>query len=191
MPRQYIPSVEKGVRAQMEQGVLAGYPMTGMRVTLYDGKAHSVDSSDMAFQKAGRAALKDACEKASPTLLEPVHMVEISVPNAFTSKVQRLVSGIGSTLPIAMSNLDTFDLLRRIAQTRGRLAADSPRKYDTARALFDEHVDADELLRRLQVSPPSVVTPLMFEYGILERARETGDKQAQLRAEIERLLERA
>jgi phosphate acetyltransferase len=87
-------------------------------------------------------------------------------------QVQRLVSGIGSTLPIAMCNLGTYDVLRRIAQTRGRLAADSPRKYDTARALFDEYVDADELLRRLQVSPSSVVTPLMFEYGLLERARE-------------------
>jgi phosphate acetyltransferase len=87
-------------------------------------------------------------------------------------QVQRLISGIGSTLPIAMSSLGTFEVLRRITQTRGRLAADSPRKYDTARALFDRYIDADELLRRLQVSPSSVVTPLMFEYGILERARE-------------------
>jgi phosphate acetyltransferase len=87
-------------------------------------------------------------------------------------QVQRLVSGIGSPLPIAMTHLDTFETLRRIAQTRGRLAADSQRKYDTARALFDEHVDAAELVARLEVSPSSVVTPLMFEYGILERARQ-------------------
>jgi phosphate acetyltransferase len=85
-------------------------------------------------------------------------------------QVQRLVSGIGSTLPIAMSNLGTFETLRQITQTRGRLAADSQRKYDTARRLFDEHVDAPDLLGRLQLSPTSVVTPLMFEYGILDRA---------------------
>ncbi|MEO9139457.1 MAG: phosphate acetyltransferase [Jatrophihabitans sp.] len=89
-----------------------------------------------------------------------------------TPQVQRLISGIGSTLPIAMSQLGTMDTLRRITQTRGRLAADSQRKYDTARALFDDNVDAAELLARLKVSPSSVVTPLMFEYGILERARE-------------------
>jgi phosphate acetyltransferase len=87
-------------------------------------------------------------------------------------QVQRLISGIGSTLPIAMSQLGTYDILRRLTQVRGRLAADSPRKYDAARTVFDDYVDADELLRRLQVSPSSVVTPLMFEYGLLERARE-------------------
>jgi elongation factor G len=87
VPRQFIPSVEKGVRAQLEQGVLAGYPMTGVRVTLYDGKAHSVDSSDMAFQKAGRAALRDAAEKASPMLLEPVDEVSILIPDEYVGAV--------------------------------------------------------------------------------------------------------
>jgi elongation factor G len=87
VPRQYIPSVEKGVRWQMEQGVLAGYPMTGLRVTLYDGKAHSVDSSDMAFQKAGRQALKDAVDKAQPTLLEPVDEVSVLVPDDYVGAV--------------------------------------------------------------------------------------------------------
>jgi elongation factor G len=87
VPRQFIPSVEKGVRWQMEQGVLAGYPMTGVRVTLVDGKAHSVDSSDMAFQKAGRLALKDAVDKATPTLLEPVDEVNILVPDDYVGAV--------------------------------------------------------------------------------------------------------
>jgi elongation factor G len=93
VPRQFIPSVEKGVRAQLEQGVLAGYPMTGVRVTLFDGKAHSVDSSDMAFQKAGRAALRDAAEKASPRLLEPVDEVSILVPDGYVGAVMSDLSG--------------------------------------------------------------------------------------------------
>ena len=87
VPRQFIPSVEKGVRWQMEQGVLAGYPMTGVRITLFDGKAHSVDSSDMAFQKAGRLALKDAVEKAQPMLLEPVDEVSVLVPDDYVGAV--------------------------------------------------------------------------------------------------------
>jgi elongation factor G len=93
VPRQFIPSVEKGVRSQMETGVLAGYPMTGVRVTLFDGKAHPVDSSDMAFQKAGRAALRDACEKASPMLLEPVDEVSILVPDEYVGAVMSDLSG--------------------------------------------------------------------------------------------------
>jgi elongation factor G len=87
VPRQFIPSVEKGVRAQMEQGVLAGYPMVDIRVTLFDGKAHSVDSSDMAFQKAGRAALKDAAEKAHVLLLEPVDEVSVLIPDNYVGAV--------------------------------------------------------------------------------------------------------
>jgi elongation factor G len=93
VPRQFIPSVEKGVRSQMENGVLAGYPMTGVRVTLFDGKAHPVDSSDMAFQKAGRAALRDACEKAAPMLLEPVDEVSILVPDDYVGAVMSDLSG--------------------------------------------------------------------------------------------------
>jgi len=87
VPRQFIPSVEKGVRWQMEQGVVAGYPMIGIRVTLYDGKAHSVDSSDMAFQKAGRAALRDAVDKAQPRLLEPVDEVSVLVPDDYVGAI--------------------------------------------------------------------------------------------------------
>jgi elongation factor G len=87
VPRQFIPSVEKGVRWQMDQGVVAGYPMTGIKVTLFDGKAHPVDSSDMAFQKAGRAALRDAVERAQPVLLEPVDEVSVLVPDDYVGAV--------------------------------------------------------------------------------------------------------
>jgi len=87
VPRQFIPSVEKGVRSQLEQGVLAGYPMVDVRVTLFDGKAHSVDSSDMAFQKAGRAGLKDAAAKAQVLLLEPVDEVSVLVADDYVGAV--------------------------------------------------------------------------------------------------------
>jgi elongation factor G len=87
VPRQFIPSVEKGIRAQMEQGVLAGYPMVDIRVTLFDGKAHSVDSSDMAFQKAGKAALRDAAEKATVLLLEPVDELSVLVVDDYVGAV--------------------------------------------------------------------------------------------------------
>jgi elongation factor G len=87
VPRQFIPSVEKGVRYQMDQGVVAGYPMVDIRVTLFDGKAHSVDSSDMAFQKAGRAALRDAADRAQPQLLEPVDEVSVLIGDDYVGAV--------------------------------------------------------------------------------------------------------
>ncbi|HET7012324.1 MAG TPA: elongation factor G-like protein EF-G2 [Streptosporangiaceae bacterium] len=87
VPRQFIPSVEKGVRSQMELGLVAGYPVVDIKVTLFDGKAHAVDSSDMAFQKAGRAALRDAAEKAQPQLLEPVDEVSVLVGDDYVGAI--------------------------------------------------------------------------------------------------------
>ncbi len=81
VPKQYIPSVEKGVRKAMEEGVLAGYPVVDVKVTLYDGKHHPVDSSDLAFQIAGSIAFKEGASKANPVLLEPIMKMEVIVPD--------------------------------------------------------------------------------------------------------------
>jgi elongation factor G len=87
VPKQYLGSVEKGVRARAEKGVLAGYPLTDIKVTLTGGKAHSVDSSDAAFANAGGLALEDAVRAASPILLEPVHEVLVVADTEFLGAV--------------------------------------------------------------------------------------------------------
>jgi elongation factor G len=81
IPRNYIPAVEKGVKEAMAGGVLAGYPMVDIRVTLYDGSYHDVDSSDMAFKIAGSIGFKNAVEKAKPVILEPIMTMEVTVPD--------------------------------------------------------------------------------------------------------------
>ncbi|PYC76378.1 elongation factor G-like protein EF-G2, partial [Streptomyces tateyamensis] len=93
VPRHYVPSVEKGVRAQLANGVGNGYPLVDLRVTLLDGKAHSVDSSDAAFQTAAALALKDAAGQASLRLLEPVAEVGVLVPDEYLGAVFNDLSG--------------------------------------------------------------------------------------------------
>ena len=87
IPREYIPAVEKGVHEQMHNGVIAGYPLIGVKCTLYDGSFHDVDSSEMAFKIAGSMALKEGAAKASPALLEPIMKVEVVSPEEYMGDV--------------------------------------------------------------------------------------------------------
>lgn len=87
IPSEYIPSVEKGVREAMDKGVLLGYPMVDMKVSLYDGTYHDVDSSDIAFKIAGSMALSDATKRAGLVLLEPIMKLEVTVPEEFMGTI--------------------------------------------------------------------------------------------------------
>jgi elongation factor G len=87
IPRNYIPSVEKGVRNAMVEGILAGYPLVDIRVTLYDGSYHEVDSSDMAFQIAGAMALKKAAQECSLVLIEPIMNVEVMITDEYMGQI--------------------------------------------------------------------------------------------------------
>ncbi|MEV0564711.1 elongation factor G-like protein EF-G2 [Dactylosporangium sp. NPDC050588] len=124
VPHNYIPSVEKGVRHQMERGMVAGYPVVDVRVTLFDGKAHSVDSSDAAFQTAGALALREAAEQGQTTLLEPIDEVWIRVPDEFVGAVMSDLSG-----------------------RRGRVLGNEPDPAGHERTLVHAEVPATELVR--------------------------------------------
>jgi elongation factor G len=122
VPNQFIPSVEKGVRKAMEDGLLAGYPVVDIRVTLYDGKYHSVDSSDMAFQIAGALALKEAAAQAEIALLEPVLELEVLVPDEYVG-----------------------DILGDLSSRRGRVVGTDP--VGTGRTLVRATVPEAEVVR--------------------------------------------
>ena len=87
IPKEYIPAVDQGIQGAMQAGVLAGYPVVDVKVTLYDGSFHEVDSSEMAFKIAGSMAFKEACRKAGPVLLEPIMKVSVIVPDDYLGNV--------------------------------------------------------------------------------------------------------
>ncbi len=92
IPRALIPAVDKGVQETMRDGVIAGYPLTGIRVACYDGSYHPVDSNEMAFRTAARIGLKKACEDADPVVLEPMENITVTIPESYAGAVMGDVS---------------------------------------------------------------------------------------------------
>lgn len=111
VPRQYIPAVEKGVREAAAEGVLAGYPVTDVKVVLYDGSHHSVDSSELAFKLAAAQAFKKGCREAAPVLLEPIVNLEILVPEAYLGDVLGDLNKRRGRV-LSMSGVDDMQLVR-------------------------------------------------------------------------------
>jgi elongation factor G len=105
IPKNFMPAIEKGIREQMDKGVIAGYPVVDVRIEVYDGKHHPVDSSEAAFKMAGARAFRDAFEKAKPALLEPMMDIEIDVPSKFMGDI----SGDLNTRRGRISGMDAHD----------------------------------------------------------------------------------
>ncbi len=135
VPKNFFPSVEKGLRNAVQKGVLAGYPLVGLKATLYDGSYHPVDSNDMAFQTAARLAYQDGIPKAKPTILEPIGLLQVTIPDAnlgdimsdISSKRRGTVLGMNAEdgmqtveaeVPMAEMSSYTIDL-RSMTQGRG------------------------------------------------------------------------
>lgn len=135
VPKNFFPSVEKGLRNAVTKGVLAGYPLVGLKATLYDGSYHPVDSNDMAFQTAARLAYQDGIPKAKPTILEPIGLLKVTIPDAnlgdimsdISSKRRGTVLGmtaedgmqtVEAEVPMAEMSSYTIDL-RSMTQGRG------------------------------------------------------------------------
>lgn len=127
LSRSYLAPIEKGIKATMEQGAFAGYPMNNVKVIVFDGKEHPVDSKPVAFEIAGREAFKLAVEQAGPVLFEPIMNVRITVPDAHMGdvmsdlntrrgRVQGTESERGSTVVIA--HVPLAEMLRYVTQIR-------------------------------------------------------------------------
>ena len=93
VPKEYIPSIDKGIQEALNTGVIAGFPVLDVKVTLFDGSYHEVDSSEAAFKIAGSMAIKDALKKSDPQLLEPIMAVEVETPEQYMGDVMGNLSG--------------------------------------------------------------------------------------------------
>jgi elongation factor G len=153
IPREFIPAVEKGIAEATETGVLAGYPVKGIQVTLYDGSYHEVDSSEMAFKIAGSMAFKAAAAKAAPCLMEPIMKVEVTVPenymgdvigdiNSRRGRIQAMEARANLQVITAMVPLSEMfgyaTALRSLTQGRGNYVMQFDRYEPTPRQISEE-----------------------------------------------------
>src|SRR6185437_2464171 len=163
IPREYIPSVEKGFRDTLSKGPVAGYPIVGVKCILEDGSYHDVDSSDMAFQICARNCFRETFLKMKPVLLEPVMKVEVEVPTAYqgpvagelTSRRGMIVAtevlGVTATIEAEVPLAETFGYstdLRSMTQGQGTFTMEFS-KYRRVPAAIQENIIADKKKQQL------------------------------------------
>jgi elongation factor G len=153
IPREYIPAIDKGIKEAMTAGILAGYPVVDVKVTVIDGSFHEVDSSEMAFKIAGSMAFKDACKKANPVILEPIMITEVVVPEEYMGDVigdlnsrrgkiasmesKNKVQHIKANVPLAeMFGYSTS--LRSLTQGRGNYSMEPSHYEEVPRQIADK-----------------------------------------------------
>ena len=158
VPKNFFPSVEKGLRNAVVKGVLAGYPLVGLKATLYDGSYHPVDSNDMAFQTAARLAYQDGIPKAKPTIMEPIGLLKVTIPDAnlgdimsdISSKRRGTVLGMNAEggmqtveAEVPMAEMGTYTIdLRSMTQGRGYFTCEFVR-YEEAPGNVQQKVIAE------------------------------------------------
>ena len=157
IPKEYIPAVDQGIQGAMTAGVLAGYPVVDVKVTLYDGSYHEVDSSEMAFKIAGSMAFKEACRKANPAILEPIMKVSVTVPDEYMGTVIGDITArrgnilgqitrtgavqIDANVPLSQMFGYATDL-RSKTQGRGNYAMEPSHNTELPKSLTDEIIKA-------------------------------------------------
>jgi len=153
IPSEFIPWVERGIKNALEKGVLAGYPVVDIRATLYDGSYHEVDSSNLAFEIAGRIALQEGEKRAAPTLLEPIMKLEVVIPpeflgevvgdlNSRRAKIKEITERVNSkvidaTVPLA-SMVGYATALRSLTRGRGSFVIEFSHYEEVPRHLQEE-----------------------------------------------------
>ena len=158
IPREYISSIDQGIQGAMQSGILAGYNVVDVKVTLYDGSYHEVDSSEMAFKIAGSMAFKEACQKAGPTLLEPIMKVAVTVPEDYMGDVMGDISSrrgqiSGMETRSGATQIDSFvplsemfgysTDLRSKTQGRGNYSMEPSHYVEIPKSIQDEIIKAN------------------------------------------------
>ena len=157
MPRNYFPAVEKGLEESMEKGVLAGFPVTGVKAVLYDGSYHDVDSNEVSFKMAASIAFKKGIAEAKPVLLEPIMAVEVAVPDEYMGDVMgdmnkrrgRILgmdqqAGGGQLIMAEAPQAEMYEYaidLRAMTQGRGSFTMEFVRYEDVPAQLAEEIIE--------------------------------------------------